>query len=613
MRRIRDFRTITLLVSVMALLPAHLLALSGAGEAPEQPAEVAVGYWTNEQVQDILDATLTIRLAPDLSRLSEAEQSVVADLLAAGQVLHRVYLEQRHPQALEALESLEHMQQESTGDEEVRRLLDLYRIFKGPIATTLDNKREAFVPVVPELPGKNVYPAGVERDEIRAFTAAHPAHEAELLHVRSVARRATEDNLTRDRETLTAHPALSVLHPGLAESLDKRSQSPNPDILYAVPYSVAYSEQLMEVYGLLRHAAETIRPSDSDFAAYLANRARDLLADDYEAGDASWVRGRFGALNAQVGSYETYDDELLGVKSFFSTSVLLRDEERSRDLAAAIRDLQSLENSLPYDGHKKVDSDIPVGVYNVIADFGQARGTNTASILPNEPDHARKYGRTILLRRNIMTHPDLFANTRAAWTAAVAPGHADDLSLDGGFNRTLWHEVGHYLGPATTSDGVDFGVALAEYSDLIEELKSDLVSLHVAPTLLESRYYDEAGLGAVYADGIRRTLQRVKPRRSQPYQTMQLMQMNFFFEKGLLVWDAEAGKLEINYELYPETVQAMLEQVLEIQVSGSSAAAAELIERYGGWDEDLHGVLAANIAEASKYRYRLVRYAALGE
>ena len=39
--------------------------------------------------------------------------------------------------------------------------------------------------------------------------------------------------------------------------------------------------------------------------------------DDYESGDAAWVTGHFKNLNAQIGSYETYDDELYGVKTFF--------------------------------------------------------------------------------------------------------------------------------------------------------------------------------------------------------------------------------------------------------------------------------------------------------
>jgi hypothetical protein len=601
MKRQRDLRLTGLLGSLLLLLPISAPA--------DKPAETSLATWTTEQVEEILDRTLRIRLAPDLSGLSEAERGTVDDLLAAGRIVHRLYLESKHPQAISSLESLE----EAAETEERARLLDLFRIFKGPIATTFDNERLAFLPVEPEVPGKNVYPEGIDREEVRSFTAAHPEKESSLLHLRSVVRRATEANLAGDRETLATYPALAVLHPGLAEELEELAKDPDPETLYALPYSVAYAEPLIEVHDLLRRAAETIRDTDSDFAAYLSNRARDLLADDYEAGDASWVRGRFGALNAQIGSYETYDDELLGVKSSFSASVLLRDDERSRNLASAIQDLQALEDSLPYNGHKQVQSDIPVGVYNVIADFGQARGTNTATILPNEADHARKYGRTILLRYNIMTHPDLFANSRAAWTAAVASEHADDLVLEGGFNRTLWHEVGHYLGPGTTAAGVDFGVALGEYSDLIEELKSDLVSLHVAPALLGSGYYDEAGLQAVYADGIRRTLQRVEPRRSQPYQTMQLMQMNYFFEKELLAWDAEAGKLRIDYERYPETVSAMLSKVLAIQSAGDAERAAEFIERYGGWDESVHGVLADNISAASKYRYRLVSYAALGE
>ena len=54
---------------------------------------------------------------------------------------------------------------------------------------------------------------------------------------------------------------------------------------------------------------------------------------------------------------------------------------------------------------EKSKSDISVGVYNIVADFGQSRGANTATILPNDADHTRKYGRTILLRYNIMANP----------------------------------------------------------------------------------------------------------------------------------------------------------------------------------------------------------------
>ena len=141
-----------------------------------------------------------------------------------------------------------------------------------------------------------------------------------------------------------------------------------------------------EMKRLIREAATTIAATDPDFAAYLRLRSRDLLSDDYEAGDAAWVSGELGNLNAQIGSYETYDDELYGVKAFYGLSLLVRDRERSAKLAAAISGLQAIEDGLPYDRRKSVRARIPVGVYQVVADFGQARGTNTATILPNDPD-----------------------------------------------------------------------------------------------------------------------------------------------------------------------------------------------------------------------------------
>ena len=77
--------------------------------------------------------------------------------------------------------------------------------------------------------------------------------------------------------------------------------------------------------------------------------------------------------------------------------------------------------------------------------------------------------------------------------------------------------------------------------DLLEEMKADLVSLFAARELHERGAFDDARLRAVYADGIRRVLQKTRPRRDQPYQTMQLIQWNWFLDHGLLT--AERGRL----------------------------------------------------------------------
>jgi hypothetical protein len=139
------------------------------------------------------------------------------------------------------------------------------------------------------------------------------------------------------------------------------------------------------------------------------------------------------------------------------------------------------------------------------------------------------------------------------------------------------------------------------------------VSLHVARALRASRYYDDRGLRQVYAAGIARVLQDNRPRRDQPYNTMQLMQWNFFLDNGLLRFDSATGKLSIDYRRYHAVVRDLLGRVLAIQEAGDKPAADRFIAELTRWDDALHGVVAKRIRDQQRYRYHLFRYAALGE
>jgi len=574
-------------------------------------AELPDGYWGTDKSQPILDTTLRLTLDPDLSQLTKAESRAVGELIAAGEIIHGLYEKQRHAQAHDAGQALIELHERSGKTAATQNLLDLFYLSKGPIATTLENERLPFVPVSAEHPGKNMYAAGLQRDEIDAFLIAHPTEAGAILDLRTVVRRASAENIAADLARLDDYPEIDALHIGLRPRLEKLVA--DAGAFYAVPYALAYAKELRQVRQHLNAAADLIAAETPDFAAYLRNRGRDLLSGDYESGDASWITGDFGGLNIQIGSYETYDDSLLGVKATYATSVLARDEEKSRSLIDALAELQAIENSLPYNHAKQVSSRIPVGVYNVIADFGQSRGANTATILPNDADYARKYGRTILLRYNILANPEIFANKKKGFDAVVDPCCNDHLTPEGGFNRTLWHEVGHYLGVTKTADGRNLSEALSDTADLIEEMKSDLVSLYAIPALRSSGYHDDDAVRAHYADGIRRTLQRVKPRPTQAYQTMQLMQFNFFMEYGLLEPGAESGLLIINYDRYHEAVTELLRQVLQVQYAGDYKQAREFVERWSYWDDKLHGSIAESINNAGGYRRTLVRYGALNK
>jgi hypothetical protein len=612
----------TRLLTIPLLLCALVITFGQTGSRVSLQSSVPPNYWPLEKSQPIIDKTQTIRLAPDLSQLSAGEKKAVAKLLEVGKVFQMIYEDQRHKQALASYRNLYPLgrSQISPAPAATENLLTLYRLFQGPIATTLENKREPFLPVDPVVPGKNMYPWGVKKEEIESFLATHPEKRDEIMGLRTVVRTANSLNTDGDLGKLHKYPVLDTLHPGLRSELEQisggktRPRGAMPlrtQGFYSIPYSVAYADELMKAYSLLNEAADALQKDDEEFAKYLRNRARDLLTDDYESGDAAWVTGHFKNLNAQIGSYETYDDELYGVKTFFAFSLLLTRQQETTALRQAMKGLQGLEDSLPYDHHKKVREDIPVGVYDVMADFGQARGGNTATILPNESYLARRYGRTILLRANIMREPNIFEGTSRSFAAAVGEDQAKELTSDGNFYRTLWHEVGHYLGVDRTKDGRDLDQALLDDASALEEMKADLVSLFVADALHNQHYYADAQLRSVYAGGILRVLQNNKPRRDQPYNTMQLMQWNFFLENGLLTF--ENGKLRIHYDKYHSVVGKLLAKVLEVQYAGDKAAADRFIDQYTTWQDELHGVIAKNIREQSRYRFRLFRYAALGE
>lgn len=578
-----------------------------APQPPDPNAEhqaILSGAWTPQQQHEVLSKTTTITLSPDLSALTLGERACLGKLIEVGHIMHDLYERSLHHQASAARAAV-------TGGAASEGLRQLYALFGGPIATTLDNQRVPFLQVDAEQPGKNVYPVGIDKAAIDSFMQQSPERRASLLHLRSVVRSADAATVAADLAALDRHPVLDVLHPGLRERIATAANQPGS--FYGLPYSVAYADEIVRAHELLSEAADLVDGDDPAFARYLRNRARDLLTDDYEAGDAAWVTGKFRHLNAQIGAYEVYPDQLYGTKAFFSTSLLVRDEAASTELAGAIGDLQAFEDSLPYAHHKRVRSDIAVGVYNVVADFGQARGRNTATILPNEAYLARQYGRTILLRANIMRNPEVFAGGHSTWAAAVEPKFADDLTVDGNFYRALWHEIGHYLGVDTTHDGRSLDDALGANSSTFEEMKADLVSLYVAKALRKSGYHDDARLRSIYASGIGRTLQSVKPRPTQPYQTMQLMQFNYFLANGLLSFDGATGKLSIDYRKYHRVVKALLGEVLELQRQGDAAKTAAFIAQYTTWRDDLHGVIAANMQANQPFRYSTMRYEVLGQ
>jgi len=135
------------------------------------------------------------------------------------------------------------------------------------------------------------------------------------------------------------------------------------------------------------------------------------------------------------------------------------------------------------------------------------------------------------------------------------------------------------------------------------------VSLTAARLLRERGRISEAQLQAIYASGIRRVLQKNRPRREQPYQTMQLIQWNWFMEHGALRF--ENGQLRIDQRRYAAAVTSLLRETLAIQRNGDRAAANAFVDRWTTWRPDLHEVIAERMRASERTRFTLVTYEAL--
>src|SRR5262249_11351233 len=158
----------------------------------------------------------------------------------------------------------------------------------------LDGNRP-FVGRDPMPPGHWLYPKDLTRAEIESYVAAHPDERKDIYGERTVIAR---------REGRLA----------------------------AIPYREAYRDLLTQAATALREAAE-FSDGDPAFARFLRMRADALLSDDYYASDVAWLELVDPKFDLILAPYETYMDELLGVKGSFGAAVLVRDDAESEKLA----------------------------------------------------------------------------------------------------------------------------------------------------------------------------------------------------------------------------------------------------------------------------------------
>ncbi|MEZ4381770.1 MAG: hypothetical protein R3A79_10490 [Nannocystaceae bacterium] len=547
---------------------ACLASACSGGEAPERrappKAKAATAMPEGAPLPEIEERRATpaervaafapVVLTADVSGLAERERAALDKIIAASRHLDPIFDVQAFAEGPALREQLA-----ADASPEGQAKAELFAIMRGPW-----DRQEHHAPFAvdrPRPPGGGFYPADLTADEFKAWIAAHPDDRAAFESLTTVIRR-------------------------------------DGDRLVAVPYSEAYAAHLEPAAAALREAAALT--ANRSLKRFLESRAKALLSDDYYQSDKDWM-DLDAAIEVTIGPYETYEDELLGLKGAFEAFVTVADAAASADLKRFKGRLADMERHLPVDDGLKATrgGESPIRVVDLVFSAGDARKSvqTIAFNLPNdERVRAEKGAKKVLLRNLITAKFDTIM--RPIGERALAADHGPDLDADAFFHQVLFHELSHSLGPAyvkrAAADGkeeeVELRVALGPLFSPLEEAKADVMGVYNLLYMI-----DEGELPAElrrkalvsYVAGLLRSLRFGVAEAHGKGAAIQLL---YFAGSNAITYDPD-GRLRVHVDVLEHSVTSLTREIVSLQSLGSQGRAEGWISRFNKLPPELDAVV----------------------
>jgi hypothetical protein len=490
----------------------------------------------------------------DGAGLTARERAMIDKLAAAARLLDRVYWQQSDPQGWTLYQSLRGRQGQEAQD--LRRFLRI----NGSRYDLIRNDAP-FVGSTPQPPGNALYPSDLTRDEFEHYVAAHPDQKSALYNPWSVIRRSGSS-------------------------------------LQAVPYHVVYGRWLTPMARLLREAAAL--SDDAAFAKFLRLRADALLSDDYFASDLAWLDLDNPKIDVIFAPYETYLDGLLGVRTSYGASILIRNDVESRKLEVYQQYVPDIQDTLPLppsDRPSKKGLRSPMEIMDAPFRTGDLlHGYQAvADNLPNDARVHEQRGSKKIFFKNFL---DARVNVVILPIARrlLRPDQATLASADGYLATTVMHEIGHGLGPAFAHvAGVkqDIRASLGPVFSGLEEAKADIVGLFGLKWLVDKGVVGADRLNSYYVSYVGGIFRTVRFGVAEAHSRAEMMEFNYFAEHGVVVRDAASGRYAIELARMPSAVADLARELLEQEASGDRSRAEAWFARYGTMPPELAKSLEA--------------------
>jgi hypothetical protein len=416
-----------------------------------------------------------------------------------------------------------------------------------------------FGPAGRKPPGAAFYPSDMTKDEFERYVAAHPAQKDELEGLLTVVRR-------------------------------------NGTSLVGMPYSTYYSDFLGPAAQTLRGAATLT--TDASLKTYLTKLADAFSSNNYRDSDMAWMDLN-GNIEAVIGPYEVYEDELFNYKASFESFITVVDKPESEKLSVYARHLPDMERNLPEpEQYKNLNrgTSSPVKVVQELYTAGEARpGVQTSAFnLPNDEVVREQKGSKKVLLKNVMD-AKFRQSGRPVALRVLDPALTSLVSFDAYFNHTLFHEMSHGLGPGfiTLPSGqrVEVRIPLKNLFSTIEECKADVLGLWNLRYALDNKLissFDERQLYATYAGLMFRSM---RFGIDEAHGRGAAVQWNWIRERGGVA-PIDGGKFTIEEAKFRDAVQSLATELLTIEATGDFDRANALLGKYGVSTPEMQSVIA---------------------
>jgi hypothetical protein len=551
-------KVLSVLLSLPAFLSIATLTSAQQSEKPSGQQEAAVSARVDvaPDLQQKLARFKTVQMPFNSAGLSVRERELVEKLVDASRYLEDIYWRQSDPEGLKLYLSLEGSK--NPKDIELRRYLRI----NGSRFDLIDENKP-FVGTDPMPPGRGFYPVGITREQIEQYVKQYPEKKAEIYNGQTI--------------------------------VYAEGESMGPQWLTAVPYHVVFRQFLEPAAKDLRDAAAL--SDDPGLAKFLRMRADALLNDDYFQSDLAWLDLKDPKFDIIFAPYETYLDDLLGVKTSYGTAVLVRNEEESKKLEMFKKYVGDIQDALPLpaeDRPSKHGLETPMEVMDAPFRGGDLRHgyQAVADNLPNDPRvHEQKGSKKIFFKNFMDARVNYIILPLAKYV--MLPDQAEKVSGEGYLLSTIMHEISHGLGPAfarTSSGKVDVREAIGPIYGGLEEAKADIVGMYGLAWLVDHGVLPKETLDGYYASYVAGIFRTVRFGTGEAHGQAEMMEFNYLSEHGAVTREA-SGKYKVQFEKMPAAIASLAKELLEIEATGDRARADDWFKKYDVMPAELTAAL----------------------